>query len=190
NLAIATLHATTVLVYAKRRIIGPRTLAKITIVIALMVVIGKELSPAYHGLLRWRWVIAELATLGALGLVIRNLIADQSEKRQGIVLAVAAYLTSLLVIANILQPIWPPLVTTTFALFGAALLIVSRQRGGERLMRQLGGATMVIVVARLLLVDLASVETIWRVLLFLVCGVLFLYTGYRLQPVRATGESK
>ncbi|MFL5610162.1 MAG: DUF2339 domain-containing protein [Gemmatimonadaceae bacterium] len=190
NLAIATLHATTVLVYAKRRMIGPRTLAKITIVIALMMVVGKELSPAYYGLLRWRWVIAELVTLGAMALVIRKLITDPAEKLQAVILAVAAYLTSLLVIANVLQPIWPPLITTTFALFGAALLIVSRQRGGERLMRQLGGATMVIVVGRLLLVDLASVETIWRVLLFLVCGVLFLYTGYRLQPVRATEESK
>jgi len=45
------------------------------------------------------------------------------------------------------------------------------------------------VVARLLLVDLSSVETIWRVLLFLVCGALFLYTGYRLQPSSA-GEAE
>jgi uncharacterized membrane protein len=41
---------------------------------------------------------------------------------------------------------------------------------------------MVIVVVRLLMVDLSSVETIWRVLLFLVIGALFLYTGYRMQP--------
>ncbi|MFL5488175.1 MAG: DUF2339 domain-containing protein [Gemmatimonadaceae bacterium] len=190
RLAVAALHATLVLVYARRRIVGPHTLAKITIVIALFMVVGKELSPAFYGLLRWRWAIAELVTLAGIALVIRKLIADPAEKLQGVVLAVAAYLTSLLVIANILQPIWPPLITTTFALFGAGLLIVSRQRGGERLMRQLGGATMVIVVARLLLVDLASVEAIWRVLLFLVCGVLFLYTGYRLQPVRATEQSK
>jgi hypothetical protein len=37
---------------------------------------------------------------------------------------------------------------------------------------------------RLLLVDLSSVEAIWRVLLFLVCGAVFLYTGYRMQPRR------
>jgi uncharacterized membrane protein len=48
----------------------------------------------------------------------------------------------------------------------------------------MGGVTMVIVVVRLLLVDLSTVDTIWRVLLFLVCGALFLYTGYRMQPRR------
>ena len=47
---------------------------------------------------------------------------------------------------------------------------------------------MLIVVARLLLVDLSSVETIWRVLLFLVCGAVFLYTGYRMQ-LRPAGET-
>jgi hypothetical protein len=41
---------------------------------------------------------------------------------------------------------------------------------------------MVIVVIRLLVVDLASVETIWRVLLFLVIGALFLYTANRMRP--------
>jgi uncharacterized membrane protein len=48
-------------------------------------------------------------------------------------------------------------------------------------MRRLGSITLVLVVARLLLVDLARVETIWRVLLFLGCGALFLLTSYRLQ---------
>jgi len=41
---------------------------------------------------------------------------------------------------------------------------------------------MLLVVARLLIIDLSSVGTIWRVLLFLVCGAVFLYTGYRIQP--------
>jgi uncharacterized membrane protein len=44
---------------------------------------------------------------------------------------------------------------------------------------------MVIVVGRLLLVDLSTVEAIWRVLLFLACGAVFLYTGYRMQSGRA-----
>jgi uncharacterized membrane protein len=68
-------------------------------------------------------------------------------------------------------------------------LVLSRREGGNPMLRQLGGATMLVVVARLLLVDLSSVETIWRVLLFLVIGALFLYTGQRLQP-RPTVESK
>lgn len=48
---------------------------------------------------------------------------------------------------------------------------------------------MVIVVARLLFIDLASVETIWRILLFLVCGAVFLYTAYQMQPARRTSRS-
>jgi uncharacterized membrane protein len=54
----------------------------------------------------------------------------------------------------------------------------------------MGGVTVVIVVARLLLIDMASVETIWRVLLFLVIGAVFLYAGYRLQPPKSATASK
>jgi predicted membrane protein DUF2339 len=186
RLAFAALHATFILVLWRQRLVGPRTIAKVTIVVALLVVLGRELSGPTYGLLHARWVISELIALGASGLIARKLIADPAEKTQGMVLGVAAYMTSLLVIANILQPIWPPLITATFAALGAVLLIMSRRGSGQRLMRQLGGVTMVLVVGRLLLVDLATVETIWRVLLFLVCGVVFLYTGYRLQPVRVT----
>jgi hypothetical protein len=135
-------------------------------------------------LLHWRWVVSELIGLGASAMIARKLIGDPAEKNQGAILGAGAYMTSLLVIANILQPIWPPLITATYAALGAALLILSRRGSGKRLMRQLGGVTMVLVVGRLLLVDLATVETIWRVLLFLLCGVVFLYTGYKLQPTR------
>ena len=183
RLALAALHAAFILGFWRQRLVGPRTIAKVTIVVALLVVVGRELSGATSGLLHWRWVISEVIALAASAVIARKLIADPTEKTQGAVLGAGAYMTSLLVIANILQPIWPPLVTATFAALGAALLIMSRRRSGQRLMRQLGGVTMVLVVGRLLLVDLATVETIWRVLLFLLCGVVFLYTGYRLQLV-------
>jgi uncharacterized membrane protein len=101
---------------------------------------------------------------------------------QGIVLGVAAYLTALAILWRALEPVWPPLVTTSYAILGAVLLLVSRRPGSNQLLRQLGAATMLVVVVRLLLVDLSSVETIWRVLLFLVIGGLFLYTGYKMQP--------
>lgn len=183
RLAVAALHAMFILAFWRQRLVGPRTVAKITILLALVVVFGRELALASYGLLRWRWVMSELIALAACAVITQKLFSDPKEKLQGAVLGTAAYLTSLLVIANILQQIWPPLITASFAALGAALLIMSRRRDGERLMRQLGGVTMVLVVGRLLLVDLATVGTIWRVLLFLVCGGVFLYTGYRLQPV-------
>ncbi len=190
RLAVAALHATFLLVLWRQRLVGPRTVAKVTIAVALLVVFGRELSSTTYGLLHWRWVISELITLGASAVIAQKLIEGPAEKIQGAVLGAAAYLTSLLVIANILQPIWPPLVTATFAALGAVLLIMSRRGSGQRLIRQLGGVTMVLVVGRLLLIDLATVETIWRVLLFLVCGVMFLYTGYRLQPARVSRQEQ
>src|SRR5437868_10454021 len=190
RLAVAALFAAVVLVYIRKALIGPRTIAKATIVITLAVVAGHELSGVQTGILRWRWIAADLVALGASAIISRALIVDRAERIQGAVLAVLAYLTSLVVILNILGPVWPPLVTATYAIFGAVLLVMSRRRGGERLLRQLGGVTMLIVVARLFFVDLASVETVWRVLLFLVIGAVFLYAAYRLQPSRATESVK
>jgi uncharacterized membrane protein len=181
GLALASLYAAVVLVYIRKALIGPRTIAKVTIVIALAVVFGHELSFGPSGFLRWRWLVAELVALGSSAIISKTLIADRTERIQGAVLAGLTYLTSLVVILNVLEPIWAPLVTATYAVFGAVLLVMSKRRGGERLLRQLGGVTMIIVVARLFFVDLASVETIWRVLLFLVVGAVFLYAGYRLN---------
>ncbi len=157
--------------------------------IVLAALVGNELGSVRAGWIRWRWVASDIVTIGASALISQKLLADRGERVQGVALIVMTYLTSLVVILAVLQPIWAPLVTTTYALLGAGLLIMSRRRGGERLLLQLGGATMVIVVARLLLVDFASVETIWRVLLFLIIGAVFLYAAYTLQPSRA-GESR
>jgi hypothetical protein len=190
SVAVVSIYAALIVIYIRKALIGPRTIAKVAILISLVVAIGHGLSLPGSGVLRWRWVIAELVTVGASAVISRKLVADSTERLHGAVLAGLTYLSSLVVIMNVLEPVWPPLVTAAYAIFGAGLLIVSRQRGGERVLRQLGGVTTVIVVARLLLVDMASVETIWRVLLFLVCGGVFLYAGYRLQPPRAAEASK
>ena len=185
RLALAAVHAALVLAYVRNALIGPRAIAKVTIVIVLAALVGNELGSVRTGWLRWRWIASDIVTIGASALISQKLFADRGERVQGVALIVMTYLTSLVVILSVLQPIWAPLVTTTYALLGAGLLIMSRRRGGERLLLQLGGVTMVIVVTRLLLVDMASVETIWRVLLFLVIGGVFLYAGYKLQPSRS-----
>lgn len=184
SVGVAALFTAGVIVYVRSSLIGPRTIAKVAIVISLAVVAGHVLSSSSTGWLHWRWIVAELVTLASSAIITRKLLADSRERVQGMVLGGLTYLGSLLVIIDVLEPIWPPLVTASYAIFGAALLIVSRQRGGEKLLRQLGGVTMLVVVARLLFVDMASVDTIWRVLLFLVCGAVFLFAGYRLQPAR------
>ena len=166
----------------KRQFAGPRALAKLTIGLALLAIAGYELSSAHTGLVHLRWVVSEIVTLGAAAFIARELIAEPADEMQGMVLAAASYLTALIVVWSALYPVWAPLVTTSYAILGAVLLILSRREGARPLLKYLGGVTMLIVVGRLLLVDLSSVEAIWRVLLFLVIGAVFLYTGYRMQP--------
>jgi hypothetical protein len=189
NIPACALVAALVINFAPRKFAGPRTLAKLTIALALMAIAGYELSSDHTGLIHVRWVLSEVVALGAAAFIARRLIADAAEETQGMFLGAASYLTGLIVVWSTLNPIWPPLVTTSYAILGALLLILSRRESARPLLKYLGGATMVIVVGRLLLIDLASVETIWRVLLFLVCGVVFLYTAYQMQPRRGTSRS-
>jgi hypothetical protein len=178
-----------VLLSTPRFPVGARAVAKATIAIGLFAIVGHELSFEDAGLVHLRWILSGIATVGCAGLIAQTLAEDPAEKSQGMVFAVAAYLAGLTVVWRALEPVWPPLVTTSYAVLGAVLLVMSRKPGSNQLLRRLGGVTMLIVVARLLLVDLSTVETIWRVLLFLVCGALFLYTGYRLQP-SSVGEAE
>jgi hypothetical protein len=187
SIPLAAFVATLVLLSSVRAYAGARVVAKATIAIALLSIAGHELSFAEVGLVHLRWVLSGIATVGCAGLIAQTLIEDPAEKMQGMVLAIAAYLTGLVIVWRALEPVWAPLVTTSYAVLGAVLLVLSRRPGSNPILRPLGGATMLVVVARLLLVDLSSVETIWRVLLFLVCGAVFLYTGYRMQP-RPTAE--
>ena len=188
SLPASALVAALVIYFAPRQFAGPRTLAKLTIVIALMEIAGYELSFNDTSLVHARWVASELVTLGAAAFISRRLIANTAERIQGMVLAGASYLVGLIVVWSALNPVWPPLVTTSYAIIGAVLLILSRRDKANSLYMYLGGVTMLIVVGRLLLIDLATVETIWRVLLFLVCGGVFLITAYQMQPGRRSGR--
>lgn len=188
SIPLGAIVATVFMLSAVGKFAGVRTVAKAAIAIALTAIVGHELSFAETGLLHLRWVLSGIATIGCASLIAQALIADPAEKKQGIVLAVAAYLAGLVLLWRMLEPVWPPLVTTSYALLGATLLVASRRLGSNPMLRRLGGVTMIVVVVRLLLVDMASVETIWRVLLFLVCGALFLYTGYKMQPAKPGRE--
>ena len=183
------LVAALVIASVARQFVGPRVIAKVAIGLALFVIASHELAFADTGFVHLRWVLAEIVILGGAAFIVRRLIAEPAEMIQGIVLGAVGYLTALIILWRVLLPVWAPLVTASYAILGAALLILSRRYETHSLLRYLGGATMLIVVGRLLLVDLSSVETIWRVLLFLVCGAVFLYTANRMRAKpMATGE--
>jgi hypothetical protein len=133
-----------------------------------------------HDPIRIASTIAELIAIGA------GVVAWRDMRRRAIggdmpnVLVLLSYGCLLLVDARVLGAIWTPLVTATFAIAGTALLIMSR-RMNNKMLRAVGGATLALVVIRLFFVDMAGVDTIWRVVLFLGVGALFLFTSRQLQ---------
>jgi CDP-diglyceride synthetase len=135
--------------------------------------------------LRLDWTFAEAIVLGLTAWHWGLLRKDGPQDMNATVFAIIGYAALLLILARVLGAIWLPLVTASYALAGAALLVASREGEGRKSLLRLGGVTMVIVVGRLIIVDMSSVETIWRVLLFLACGVGFVATSYRMQPGRA-----
>jgi hypothetical protein len=133
------------------------------------------------------WTISELAAIASSIWIWWNYRKPSDPFAFSSLFGIAAYVAILLVDSRILGQIWPPLVTASYAIAGAALLISGRSREEAATLRKLGGATLAIVVFRLFFVDLAQVETIWRVLLFMGCGGLFLFTSHRLQRI-PTGQ--
>ena len=82
------------------------------------------------------------------------------------------------------------LVSTMWAAVGL-IAIAAGFRFEHRIAANVGLATLALVVLKLLTVDLAAVDTFWRVLLFFGLGGVFLGTGYRTArevPASSTSE--
>jgi hypothetical protein len=71
-------------------------------------------------------------------------------------------------------------VTLAWGLCGAAMFVAGLRRDHTYLIRG-GVATLFLVVAKLFLWDLAALDPLWRVLLFLGFGGLFLLLSYHLR---------
>lgn len=72
--------------------------------------------------------------------------------------------------------------TLAWGLYGTVLLVIGLMR--DRLtLRQLGLGTMLLMVAKLFLVDLSELDALWRILLFLGFGALFLVISYYFQSL-------
>ena len=77
-------------------------------------------------------------------------------------------------------------VTVSWSVYAAGLLVLGLRRASPGLVR-LGVFTLFLVVGKLFLVDLVWVDAVWRILLFLGAGGLFLVLGYYLQTLWKTG---
>lgn len=186
-LAVAALHAAVMISFTPTSsFLGPRTVASVTAAVALLAILRSEITIVENTSIQWEWTAAELVALVALVSIWKRFRLDAAYRPIAIVFGMGAYLASLAVAARVLGDIWQPLVTMSYAVAGAVLLVSSKRVENGGILRKLGSLTMLIVSLRLFVVDLAGVETIWRILLFLLCGILFLYSSYWLRPNRAT----
>ena len=78
-------------------------------------------------------------------------------------------------------------VTIMWALYAVVLLIVGFMRNAEK-MRITAMATIFVVVGKLLIVDLSQMEAIWRILMFMSFGLVFLLLGYYWQSRLSSDE--
>lgn len=124
---------------------------------------------------------ASIAELVGIALVLAASLA-MSPARIAVAYRVAAH-------AALLAWLWQELsslpngaayTTIAWGLYAAGLLVAGLRLDGPSLMRT-GMATLFLVVGKLFLVDLAGVEAVWRILLFLGFGGLFLVLSYYLQ---------
>lgn len=73
-------------------------------------------------------------------------------------------------------------VTIAWGIYAVALLITGLRMNSTQL-RNVAMGTLLVVVGKLFLIDLAELETIWRVLLFMGFGGLFLFLSYYFQTL-------
>jgi uncharacterized membrane protein len=183
----AAFHSFVTVYYLRHsRFEGARKLGLIAAAVCLLTVLLWEVvaqATRPFGYETW-WTVAEIATIAACVWIWSNYRKPEDARSPASLFGIVSYLAILFVDARVLGRIWPPLVTASFAIAGTALLISGRARPEAVTLRRLGGLTLVLVVGRLLMIDLARVETIWRVLLFMGCGALFLFTSHRLQRVQ------
>jgi len=119
-----------------------------------------------------------LVQLGAVSLMFAAswLVTD----RQAVVAyRLGSYVGVLAWLAASLQgyPHGPALVTLAWGACGIVLLVPTFA-GGRKGQQGLGLATLGLVAAKLLLVDMAELDLVWRILLFMGFGLAFLVVGY------------
>jgi uncharacterized membrane protein len=121
-----------------------------------------------------------LAELAGISLVLAASLA-MAPPRLAVAYRVAAHAALLAWLWQELSPLPNGAAYTTIAwgLYAAGLLVAGLRLDGPALMR-VGMATLFLVVGKLFLVDLAGVEAVWRILLFLGFGGLFLALSYYL----------
>ena len=171
------------------RFVAARAAARLVAGVTVFAVLFQEAGFASLPIARRGDSIKLSTTVAEVIAIAAGVVAWRDMRRRGIGddlangLVLISYGSLLLVDARVLGAIWAPLVTASFAIAGTAMLIMSRKQN-NKLLRAVGGATLALVIFRLFVVDMAGVDTIWRVVLFLGVGALFLFTSRQLQAAK------
>ena len=150
--------------------------ASVGIWMLLRLTTPRELEPALINLN----ALTDLVTVGT-ALVISRIIAAGPGR---LAYQLVAHLSILAWFARELSPLenGQGYVSAAWGVYGAILLVAGLRLSLVR-MRQVALGTLLLVVAKLFLIDLAKLETIWRVLLFMGFGGVFLVLSYYFQKL-------
>ncbi len=141
--------------------------------------VGGAVTPGYPGTPIFNtWGLVDLAVIAlfALAGLLPGAVSPHHLARAYALVAHVAFLTWLW------RELWMPPgreahVTIAWGAYAVALLVAGLRLDHVPLFRG-GMATLFLVVGKLFLVDLASIEAVWRVLLFLGFGTLFLALSF------------
>lgn len=189
NLTLLSLAATAALIHWSARKLS-----------ALNLAIAAHLLAAAIGI----WLLERLLTDGVRGTALLNLAGLTDLGVIAIALGISRLLragTAVLIYQGfshlaLLFWFWRELaglpngsayITIAWGIYGVLLLVLGLRRDRHPL-RLTGMATLLLVVIKLLIVDLARLEAIWRILLFLGFGGLFLILSYSLRSLWQPGQ--
>jgi len=141
--------------------------------------VGVAFEPLGLRVLDGQW----LAHLGQLGAIILAFVAgNQASARVRRIYLGSVHAAVLLWLYSVFSPFnnGRALVTLTWGIYGIGLLVTSflvNQRG----IQLAGLATLGLVAGKLVLVDMAQMDMIWRILMFLGFGLAFLVLSYAIN---------
>ncbi|MDB4950983.1 MAG: putative rane protein [Gemmatimonadetes bacterium] len=130
-------------------------------------------NPAAHGATEAAVNLAVVAAGFAMSFTL-------GDRQQVVIYRLAVHALFMAWIWSVLSPFSEGFVTVAWGAYALGMLVYA-MRAGSTVMERTAVGTLLVVVAKLFLVDLARVEALWRVLLFMGMGLVFLFLSYALQ---------
>ena len=154
---------------------------------ALSVIVGLYLAPRLFGPASGTPIL-NLDALADLGAITATFLACRVLGKEKLYYHLTGHAAVLALIWREFVPLsgGHAYVSFLWAAYAIALLVVGL-RSARQAMWQTGAVTLLLLVGKLFVVDLANLDAIWRILLFMVVGGGFLGLGYVFPNLRKLG---